>query len=88
MRYVHKPGVEAAAMQDQMVLYDLASKRFCVLNDTAAFLWRQLSEGRTAEELCGSLVGAFEGVDESTARGDVDATLSELVTLDLVQPAV
>ena len=87
MRYVHKPGVEAAAMQDQTVLYDLTSKRFCVLNDTAAFLWSQLAEGRTADELCGSLVAAFDGVDEGTARGDVEAALAELMTLDLVQPA-
>jgi hypothetical protein len=87
MRYVHRAGVEAAAMQDQTVLYDVQSKRFCVLNDTAAFLWRQLSEGKTADELSGSLMQTFDGVDEGTARSDVEDALAELVKLDLVQTA-
>ncbi len=47
------------------------------LNETAAFLWEQLREGRTKEALLGSLLEKYD-VDEETARRDLDNCLELL----------
>ena len=47
------------------------------LNETAAFLWEQLQQGRTREELLQALVDTYE-VDEATAARDLDNCLEFL----------
>ncbi len=53
------------------------------INDSAAFLWRQLQEGRTKEELLHALREAYE-VDEETARRDLDSCLELLSAKGMV----
>lgn len=45
------------------------------LNDTGALLWQELAVGAEAEALVRKLLDSCEGVDEATARADVDAFL-------------
>ncbi len=53
------------------------------LNDTAAFLWEQLQQGRTKEELFRALVDTFD-VEEETARRDLDACLELLSSKGMI----
>lgn len=71
-------------MQDETVLFNPATKQFCVLNATAAFLWEQLAEPQTEAELSTRLCGAFEGVEGPVAARDVQATLHRLTDLKVV----
>lgn len=49
------------------------------LNETAAFLWRQMSlRDCTEEELVDALLASYEGVDRATATEDVRKILSVL----------
>lgn len=47
------------------------------LNETSEFLWNELSEEKTAEELVKSLLKEYD-VDENTAKGDVERFIAEL----------
>lgn len=53
------------------------------LNDTGVFYWRELEKGTSAEELAAKTLERFDGVDEETARRDVDEFLDTIaVALD------
>ena len=53
------------------------------LNDTAAFLWEQLQEGRTKDELLRAMVGHYD-VDEETAIRDLDSCLELLLSKNMI----
>jgi PqqD family protein of HPr-rel-A system len=84
MRFARKAGIETAPMPGQTVLFDPDKKTFCVLNETAAFLWETLSQEATSDELSSALARSFEVPDDDTARRDVRAALDELRRLDLI----
>lgn len=84
IRYTRSAGVEAAPMQDETVLYNPASKQFCLLNETAAFLWDLLEAPQTEEDLAAELCDAFDGVDAEMATRDVRRTLQQLTDLGIV----
>lgn len=75
--YKRNPTVEAAPMAGETVLYSPDTNRFCVLNETATFIWEALEEPHTERQLCDRLLAQFDGVDLAVAERDVAATLSE-----------
>ena len=79
--YKRNPVVEAAPMSGETVLYNPDTNRFCVLNETATFIWDTLEQPQTQAQLCDRLVAHFDGVDHAVAESDVAATLSELTEL-------
>ena len=70
-------------MQGETVLFNPQTKKFCVLNETAAFLWDQLDQPRTEAELRERLLAEFDGVNESLADQDVRTTLKQFTDLDI-----
>ena len=48
------------------------------LNETGAFYWKELEQGATPEELVAKTLERYEGVDEETARRDVQAFLESI----------
>lgn len=48
------------------------------LNDTGAFLWKQLENGATEDELVASILENYEDVDENTARSSVRSFVTTL----------
>lgn len=53
------------------------------LNDTAAFLWKKLSEGCSYDELLSSMLAEYD-VDEETARSGIDAFLKTARDANLI----
>lgn len=84
MRFSRRPGVEAAPMQGETVIYNPETRTFCVLNETAAFIWDQLAEARTAEEIAALLRESFDGVNGTEAERDVRHALDQLVDMEMV----
>ena len=84
MRYQRKSSVECAPMNDETILYDPGTVRFCLLNGTAAYLWERLEAPRSADELLSEIARGYLDVDPGTARQDVQAVLTELVELAFV----
>jgi PqqD family protein of HPr-rel-A system len=87
MRYERASGVESAPMQDETVLFAPASKKFYILNATAAHLWVMLERPRTEAELAQGLVDEFAGIDQDGATRDVQKTLRDLLDLGIVATA-
>jgi PqqD family protein of HPr-rel-A system len=81
---VRNPSIEAAPLQQELMLFNAATKNFCVLNATAAHVWASLEEPRTAEELVNSLCAQFDTNSSETVAEDVAAVLGQLESLELV----
>ncbi len=47
------------------------------LNDSAAFLWKQLESEKTEQELLTALTDEYE-IDQATAKGDISVFLNVL----------
>jgi len=77
-------GIEFAPLQDEVILFHSPSNRFCVLNRTSSFIWLQLKEPVTGEEIAHRLGGAFSEVDTGQAMSDIDAALKEMLALGLI----
>jgi PqqD family protein of HPr-rel-A system len=83
-RFERRPEVEAAPMQEEMVLFHPGTKKFCVLNPTAAHLWERLQGPCTEDELTASLLSTFGGVEETVAARDVRNTLQQFTDLGII----
>ena len=75
LRYRRNPAIEAAPLQQEMILFEPGANRFLLLNGTAAFLWEQLEQPATAEQLSDEVCRHYEGVDKSAALEDVHKAL-------------
>ncbi|MBI3792947.1 MAG: PqqD family protein [Gemmatimonadetes bacterium] len=86
-RYRRAASVEAAPMQQETILFDSASNKFCLLNSSAAMVWNHLEAPADAGALAAALCAAFEGVSPDQALRDVEAALEEFRALALVELA-
>ncbi len=77
-------GIEAAPLQDEIILFHGPSNKFCVLNRTSSFIWSQLAEPATSEGIAARMGASFKGVTPSEAMSDVDAALKEMLALGLI----
>lgn len=53
------------------------------LNKTGAFIWKQLEQGVTKEELVERLIGEYD-VEEQVAKRDVEAFLLKIMEANLL----
>lgn len=72
-----RSAVEAREVDGELVIYDLARRRYLGGNRTAALLWPLLLEGAGIEELAAALEAGY-GIDGATARGDAEAFVASL----------
>ena len=86
-QFQRNPAIEAAPMQDETILFDPATNKFCMLNGTAAFLWERLAAPCTAEQLASAVCGSFAGVSEEAATRDVRGALDQFSELSFVVAA-
>src|SRR5262245_2386069 len=83
-RFQQKVGIESAPLQDEIILFHSPSNKFCVLNRTSSFIGSQRKEPVTSEEIAHRLEGAFSEVDPNQALADIDAALTEMLSLGLI----
>jgi hypothetical protein len=82
--YRRNPSIEVSAMKDESLLFDPGTNRFCLLNETAAVVWNRLAQPMTAGQLVEAVCEAFDGVERSRARSDVENLLRQLSELAFV----
>ena len=63
---------------------DLDLSIMITLNDTGKFLWEQLQEDKTEEELLQAVVAAYEDVDQEEAKGFIADFVGHLREYDLL----
>jgi hypothetical protein len=84
MRFQQNVGVEAAPLQDEMILFHSPSKQFCVLNRTSSFIWAQLKEPVTIEEIARRLQDSFGDVPHTDVVSDVDMAVQTMLSMGLI----
>jgi PqqD family protein of HPr-rel-A system len=83
MTFRRNPSIEAAPLQNELMLFNASTKKFCVLNSTAAQLWECLAEPRSTNELVSALRTQFK-TNGATVEEDVAKVMQELEGLGLV----
>ncbi len=83
MKYIIPDHVLEERIGDEIVLLSLKRETFFSLNASGIYLWSEIKEGRTADELCAGLVQTY-GLDPRQARTDLDSFTAELEKLELV----
>lgn len=83
MHIAIKPDLAEKTVDGELFILNRADSEIHFLNETAAFLWRNLRENRTRERLAGRLSAEFD-VSEQQALSDVDDFLRSVVDKKLV----
>ena len=79
-----RDGVEWRHVEDEILALDTGSSTFFNTNKTGAFLWSELSKGRTRAELADTLVLKYD-IEPAAARRDIDAFLDSLARHGLLK---
>jgi|GEM_PF-829456 len=80
-------GVEMAPLQQDAILFNPKSNRFCILNKTSSFIWSRLKSPASPEQIAEELCMNFSGVAPADALNDVQNALTTFLDLELVIPA-
>jgi len=73
-----------APMKSETVLFNPANNKFCVLNETASFIWQVLEQPQTAEAIAVAVERRFANVSLQQAERDVQQALMELRGIECV----
>ena len=83
-RYQQIPTVEAAPLEDGMILLDPETSEFSVLNQTATVVWTSVAQPATSQEIVAELQARFDEVDGGVLT-EVEDTLRQLVERRLIK---
>lgn len=78
------PKIEEAPLQGELMLFDPANAKFFVLNETMSFVWHACDGNLSLHDIAGRLAEEYSGVEEETARRDVESAAAELASLGLL----
>ncbi|MBV9328913.1 MAG: PqqD family protein [Chloroflexi bacterium] len=73
----HRAGVDAYPVDDELVVYDSAAGRGCVLNSTAARIWTLSNGSRTTSEVA-EVMASIYGLEYETTLTDVCECVEQL----------
>ena len=83
-RFQRNSQVEVAPLKEESVLFNPQNNKFCVLNETANFLWQYLEQPRTVEEMVAALRTSFTHADRSDLSKDVEEAVEQLAAVQCV----
>jgi predicted TIM-barrel enzyme len=83
-RFQQIPTVEAAPLEDGMILLDPETNQFSVLNPTATAIWTRVAQPATSEEIAAEIRARFEEVGGGVLA-DVEETLRQMVERKLIK---
>ena len=76
--------VRTTVTQDGAVLMDIKGGHMVTLNPVGSIIWRQLSDGRTPEQIAARLASEF-GIPQEQASADVNEFLEQLEAQHLIE---
>jgi len=83
-RFQQCPTVEAAPLEDGMILLDPETNQFSVLNQTATAIWATVAKPATSEEIVAEIRSHFDDVGGGVLS-DVEETLRDMVERRLIK---
>lgn len=82
-RYQQRTALEAASLEDGMILLDPETNQFSLLNPTASAIWARVAQPATSAEIAAEITAQFV-VTEGDARSDVEEALRQMVERRLI----
>jgi hypothetical protein len=82
--YQQNSGIETAPLQDEVILFHPSSGKFFVLNRTSSFIWSNLREPSTPEQISVKIQSSFRKTEEANLEIDLDTVLQEMVSQGLI----
>ena len=82
--YYRNSSIEASPLHGESLLFDPVTNRFCLLNQTASFVWEQLAEPVSEEALTAAVCREFDVPEPAQVADDVRQTLRRFEELALV----
>ena len=82
-RYQQIPTVEAAPLEDGMILLDPETSQFSVLNPTASVIWTSVAQPATSEQIVAEIRARFAEVGGGVEL-EVEDTLRQMVERRLI----
>jgi len=82
-RFQQHAAVEAAPLEDEVILFHPDVNQFCVLNRASSVIWARLEQPATAEEVAAEVCARFE-VTEPVALRDVERALGQMVDFGVI----
>jgi hypothetical protein len=83
-RYQQRAAIEAAPLEDGMILLDPETNEFSVLNQTASAIWARVAQPATSDEIAREIAARFAEVTAAAARSDVEEALRQMVERKLI----
>ena len=83
-RYQQIPTVEAAPLEDGMILLDPETNEFSVLNQTATAIWATVAQPATSDEIVAEIQARFDEV-AGGVQSEVEDTLRQMVERRLIK---
>ena len=83
MTFRRHPDIEAAPLDNELMLFSAATKKFVVLNATAGRLWECLEQPRTTDQLAQALRVRFK-TNGAAVEQDVASVIAQFEELGLV----
>lgn len=62
----------------------MTSSGVITISESAAYLWRNMKEGKTIPQLCELLLNEYE-VDEETAQRDISEMIDSMTELNIIK---
>ena len=87
INYVRKEATVSARIEEELVMVDIEKGSYFALNPVATRIWGLLETPFSVENLCERLIAEYE-VDPEQCRIEVEAHLSEMQQLGLIQASV
>jgi Coenzyme PQQ synthesis protein D (PqqD) len=84
MRCQQNALVEAAALENETLLFHPQANKFYVLNSTSSFIWSHLQEPCTVQQIAEEINRNFQDVTEQGTIRDVENTIQDMLTLGLI----
>ena len=78
------PEAESHPSGERVVVFHKTTKNSIVLNPTGSWLWEQLEQPRSREELVDKLVERYPDVERGRLADDMEIYLKELTENELV----
>jgi hypothetical protein len=82
-RIARKPDLPATAVDDDIVILNIATQNYVGLDDIGSAIWGLLDEPRRVDDICRAMAERYDGPPEDI-RADVLTFLGELVAEGLI----
>lgn len=86
MKFIRKNAVYSKKIDHQVIILEKDKKHIRQLNETASFLWEQVTKPKTIDQLTKSITNKFK-IDKNQAKQDVNSWVKTYLNDEFLKEA-